>query len=53
MLLQDGGAALLDGTSHRVTDPESPQHPGDSGPANHPVRRPQSSLLAATTKGDN
>jgi hypothetical protein len=31
MLLQDGGAALLDRTSRGVTEPRSHPHPGDSG----------------------
>jgi len=53
ILLQDGGAALLDRTPHPVTDPRSHPHPGESGPANHPVRLPQSSLLTATAKGGN
>jgi hydroxymethylbilane synthase len=53
ILLQDGGAALLDRTSHPVTDPPSNPRPGENGPANHPVRLPQSSLLTATAKGGN
>ncbi len=53
MLLQDGGAALLDRTSHPVTDPRSHPHPGESGPANHPVRLPQCSLVTVTAKGGN
>ena len=31
MLLKHGGAALLDRTPYRVTDPRSNPHPGDSG----------------------
>jgi hydroxymethylbilane synthase len=39
LLLQDGGAQLLDRTPHGVTDPRSDPQAGDSGPAAHSVRR--------------
>jgi len=44
MLLQDGGAELLDRTPHGVTDPRSDPHACNSGPADHPVRRDQGSF---------
>jgi hydroxymethylbilane synthase len=53
ILLQYGGAALLDHTPHGATDPRSHPHPGDSGVPSHPVRRPQFSLPTATTKDGN
>jgi hypothetical protein len=51
MLLQNGGAVLLNRTAHAVTDPRSHPHPDDSGPATRPMRRPRCSVLAATTRG--